>query len=95
MFISLYNSHPILTPVVGTWLFNNVVTAAVSSLPAPTRNSSSFYVWAFKFSNTVIGNISRASSTTVEKSPNWRDATANIPAGQGGQVVQNQPPTTP
>lgn len=96
MLASLLNSHPTLTPVVATWLLNNVATAAISSLPAPTKDSKPFYVWSFKFLNTVIGNIQRAKSTTLEQSPNWKDAVdAHLANMAGAQVPQNEPPAPP
>jgi hypothetical protein len=74
LLIQLFQQHPVWASVVATWLFNNVVTAFVSSFPAPTKDSSMGYVWWFKFSNTLIGNIMRAKSTSLEGSPNWSDA---------------------
>jgi hypothetical protein len=68
------SNHPYLTATVGTWLFNNVVTVLVSSLPAPTKTSSASYVYWFKVLNTIIGNVKRAQSTALENSPNWHDA---------------------
>jgi len=63
-----------LIGIIATWLFNNIVTAMVSNLPAPTKDSTARYVYWFKTLNTVVGNIARAKSTTLEKSPNWQDA---------------------
>lgn len=70
----LFKYHPYLSTTAATWIFNNIVTAFVSSFPAPTKSSGTFYVWWFTFSNTVIGNVKRAQSTAIEKSPNWEDA---------------------
>jgi hypothetical protein len=80
--MQLYQQHPYILSVVSTWMFNNVLSAFVGAFPAPTKESGIRYVWWFKFSNTVIGNIMRAKSTAIEKSPNWKDAT---------QTQQNKP----
>lgn len=69
--------HPyVLTAitVIGTWLFNNVVTVMVTALPAPTKDSSKLYTYWFSVVNGVMGNIKRAENTHVEDSPNWQDA---------------------
>lgn len=58
----------------GGWLVNNVASAAVGSLEAPTKDSTPKYQFWFKFLNTVIGNIQRAKSTALEQSPNFHDA---------------------
>lgn len=66
--------HPHLFVGIATWVFNNVATVLISSLPAPTKSSSAAYVYWFKVGNTIIGNIARAHSTDLELSPNWEDA---------------------
>lgn len=58
----------------GTWLFNNVFTAAVAALPAPTKDSTQKYIFWFKFLNSLVGNYLRAHHSEVESSPNWQDA---------------------
>jgi hypothetical protein len=57
-----------------SWLFNNVATAMISELPAPTKDSTVKYTYWFKVLNKVCGNVVRADSTAIEKSPNWEDA---------------------
>ncbi len=70
--------HPyIIVSVVSgatVWLFNNVITVMVSSLPAPTKDSSPKYVYWFKVANTIIGNLQRAHGSRIEDSPNFKDA---------------------
>jgi hypothetical protein len=68
------NDHPYLFSVVSTWIFTNIITALVSNLPAPTKESTVKYTYWFKVANTIVGNISRAGNTAVELSPNWNDA---------------------
>jgi hypothetical protein len=60
--------------IVSTWIFNNVVTVMVSSLPAPTKDSTPKYVYWFKVANTIIGNWQRAKIPRIENSPNWEAA---------------------
>lgn len=66
--------HQVLVSVVGTWLLNNIVSAFISSMPAPTKDSTTKYVYWFKVLNTIMGNLQRAKSTAIEGSPNWNDA---------------------
>ena len=66
--------HPAWAAVIATWIFNNVLTVLISSLPAPTATSTAKYVYWFKVANTIIGNVARASSTALERSPNWQAA---------------------
>lgn len=88
--------HPYISASILTWVFNNIITAAVTSMPAPKRNSSSGYVWFFTFTNTVVGNISRAKSTTLEKSPNWQDAVdSHVQTLQNGNTPVVPESTTP
>lgn len=79
---SLFQQHPYAAAAVSTWLLNNIVTAFVAAFPAPTKDSSTAYIWWFRFSNGVMGNISRAKSTTVENSPNWQDAVQRAANGK-------------
>lgn len=72
--ISWAMRHPYITGGVAVWIFNNIVTVLVSSLPAPTKDSSAKYVYWFKVANTIIGNLARAKSTALELSPNFQDA---------------------
>jgi hypothetical protein len=60
--------------VVGTWVFNNIITVLVSSLPAPTKDSTAKYRYWFTVVNTIIGNVKRAQNHSLESSPNWQDA---------------------
>jgi len=60
--------------IVGTWIFNNIVTALISSMPAPTKDSTARYIYWFKVLNTFTGNVKRAQSTAIEQSPNWQAA---------------------
>lgn len=76
--IQTFRQHPytilgIVGPVV-TWIFNNIVTNAVSSLPAPTKDATQRYIFWFKFLNKFVGNMQRADSTRLEDSPNFQDA---------------------
>lgn len=80
--IQIFQLHPnwivafTIATAIATWLFNNVVTALISNLPAPTKDSTAKYAYWFKVLNTVVGNIKRAQSTAIEQSPNWEAAVA-------------------
>jgi hypothetical protein len=69
--------HPWLISVgkyAAIWIFKDVITALVSAMPAPGKDSSAKYSYWFKFLNSFTGNVLRAQSTALEKSPNWQDA---------------------
>jgi len=88
-----YFSHHTLTLAilssVATWLFNNVITVMITSLPAPTRDSTPGYVYWFKVANTIIGNIQRAKSTAIESSPNWAAASQAHVDKMNGKATGN------
>ena len=72
--VQFVHGHPYLVSVAGTWIFNNIITVMISSLAAPTKESSASYVYWFKVLNSITGNLKRAQSTALENSPNWQDA---------------------
>lgn len=74
LLVQLFQNHPYSASIISTWIFNNVVTVLITSLPAPTKDSSQRYVYLFKVANGIMGNIARAKSTAIENSPNWQDA---------------------
>jgi hypothetical protein len=63
-------AHQVLSTVVAGVIWSSLI----SSLDAPTANSSPFYRFAFKFLNAMAANFARARSTAVESSPNFQDA---------------------
>lgn len=68
---------------VATWLVNNVITALVQNLPAPTATSTEKYKYWFKVANTIIGNLARAKNTSIENSPNFWPAVERVFALHG------------
>jgi hypothetical protein len=91
--IKLFTTHPYLASAIATWLFNNIVSALVSNLPAPTKDSSVRYVYWFKVTNSIIGNVRRAQSTTIEESPNWQAAVdAHVEKLANGSLTGAAPP---
>lgn len=84
--MSTFILHHPYAAMIGTWLVNNVVTAMISSLPAPTATSAPSYVYWFKVLNTVAGNFKRAQSTAIENSPNWQAAVDKHMAEQNGNA---------
>lgn len=68
--ISFIQAHSVIASLVAYY----IVSAFVSSLPAPTTTSSVFYVFIFKFTNTLSANLVRAYGTKVEASPNFQAA---------------------
>jgi hypothetical protein len=77
--INLFFSHQVL----GTMVLAAVWNAYVGSLSAPTKDSSPYYVFLFKFSNALAFNFARAKSTSIENSPNFEDAVKRYVAQQG------------
>lgn len=53
-------------------------SAFISGMPAPTATSGTAYKWAFSSLNIFAANFSRASSTTLEKSPNFAAAVQKV-----------------
>jgi hypothetical protein len=47
--------------VIAYWTFS----AAVGALDSPTEKNGAFYHWAFKFLNTLAGNLSRAFGSKI------------------------------
>jgi len=76
--VQFVQHHPyiVVSAVSGAtvWLFNNVITVMISSLPAPTKDSTAKYVYWFKVANTIVGNLQRAHGSRIEDSPNFKDA---------------------
>ena len=73
-------AHQVLCTVIAGVVWSSVI----SSLDAPTADSSAFYRFAFKFLNALAANFARARSTAVESSPNFQDA-LNRQTDQVGQ----------
>jgi hypothetical protein len=78
-----YQGHSVLFTVLATFFANYVWSAFVSSLDAPTGDSSPYYRFMFKFLNTLAANLARAKGTSVENSPNWQGAVAKHLAENG------------
>lgn len=67
--------HYLIYTEAGHWMMYATLSVAIGSLLAPTKQSSPFYVWFFRFSNGIIAlNPQRALNTRIESSPNWKDA---------------------
>ena len=64
--------------ILGTFITQYVWAAFIGALAAPTAQSSSMYVFWFKFLNGIAGNIARAKSANVESSPNFQPAVEKI-----------------
>jgi hypothetical protein len=71
--MTFYNflvAHQVLATVVVGYVWSSFISA----LPSPTAQSGQFYVFAFKFLNVLAANISRASGSKIESSPNFQAA---------------------
>jgi len=66
--------HFFLQTEPGHFLIYMICSAAIGSMPAPTSQSHMFYLWAFKFLNTLAANVTRAFATKIEASPNFEPA---------------------
>ena len=80
-------SNPWVAFVVGGVSLTSVKYVAdvfISSLPAPTAQSSESYRYWFTVANKFAANWSRAKSTAVENSPNFA-AAVNIQNAQQGE----------
>lgn len=74
--VSIYTNHPYIATLASYW----TLSAFIGALPAPTATSSQIYVFIYKFTNSLGGNIVRALSTRVEASPNFQAAVNNVNA---------------
>ena len=74
---NLITQHPTISAVIGYY----VVSAAIGAMPAPQAGDSRWYLFLFKFLNTLGGNLTRAFNTAVESSPNFGGAVAKLQGG--------------
>ena len=84
------SEHPVMLAAVSsflTYVANVVVTALVTNLPAPTKDSTVKYVYWFRVANTIVGSFTRAANSHVENSPNWHDAFEKRTTANGGAPV--------
>jgi hypothetical protein len=86
--VSFLTAHQVLSTFVAT----SVWSSFISALPAPQAASSQFYSFVFKFCNYLAFNLSRASSTRVENSPNFQDAVNKLPGPVDKPVVVVEAP---
>ena len=86
--VGIYTAHPYIATLVSYW----VLSAFIGALPSPTANSSALYVFIFKFSNSLGGNLLRALSTKVESSPNFQNAVNQLPGPVNKPVVVVEAP---
>ena len=87
--IDLFLAHQVWGTIAAGALWN----AFVGSLDAPTKDSGQGYTFLFKFCNTLAFNFQRASSTSIENSPNFKDAVERYLAAQSaGTLTSNVRP---
>jgi hypothetical protein len=70
-------------------------SAFISTMPAPMANSGIAYRWVFGMFNVIAANISRATSTKLEASPNFQAALNQQQVAQGQPQTQVAPTPTP
>jgi len=85
---AIYAAHPYIATLATYW----ALSAFIGALPSPTANSSPLYIFVFKFSNSLGGNLLRALSTKVESSPNFQDAVNQLPGPVNKPVVVVEAP---
>lgn len=81
--VTFVTAHQVLV----TLALGYVWSAFISALPSPTATASQFYQFSFKFLNVLAANISRASSTRIESSPNFQAAVNAMPGPVDKPVV--------
>lgn len=70
-----FSEHPYMSTGITTWILNYGISAFVNALDAPTKDSSPYYRFFFKFVTAILAqNPSRANGTKVENSPNYQDS---------------------
>jgi hypothetical protein len=65
--INFVNSHPVQATLVAKAVWD----AIIGALPAPTKDSTVYYVFVFKLMNGLAFNFQRARNTSIENSPNF------------------------
>ncbi len=80
--------------VLSTVSVGYVWAAVIGALPAPTATSGMPYQFVFKFLNILAANITRATNTKVETSPNFQ-AALNIQTDLAGQKPIQVVPSPP
>lgn len=80
---NLISAHP----VQATLAAKAVWDAIVGALAAPTKDSSTLYVFFFKLLNGLAFNFHRANSTAIESSPNFMPAVERYIAGLSPEDV--------
>jgi len=75
--IEFLQAHPTSSTLVAYYL----ASAFIGALPAPRSQASQFYLFIYKFANTLGGNLTRAFATKVEASPNWQPAIQKVVNG--------------
>lgn len=58
------------------------ISGAISNMEAPTKDSSAFYRWFFRYTNWIVANWKRGASAAIEQSPNFKDALSKITVSQ-------------
>lgn len=85
--INFFIQHPYIAASISTWWSNFFISAFCNSLPAPTKDSSQFYKFCFKFATYWLAqNPSRANGTRIEGSPNFNDALQKMADLNGGKI---------
>jgi hypothetical protein len=69
-----------------------VADVFISSLPAPTAQSTGKYRYWFTVANKFAANWGRAKNTAVESSPNWIPAVNHLNAQVGNPISIVEPP---
>ncbi len=80
--------------VLATVSVGYVWAAVIGALPAPTATSGMPYQFVFKFLNILAANITRATNTKVESSPNFQ-AAVNIQTDLANQPQIKVIPSPP
>lgn len=91
--MAFFYAHQVMCTLAAGFIWSSFISA----LPAPTATSGGAYKFFFAFFNVLAANISRASSTHVESSPNFQDAVNAMPGPKNKPVVivEANPPAKP
>jgi hypothetical protein len=89
--VGVYTAHPYISTLASYW----ILSAFIGALPSPTATSPGVYIFFFKFSNSLGGNLLRALSTRVESSPNFQAAVDIQTTKAGVAPITVQDPAKP
>jgi len=77
--------HHFWIAVAAYWIF----CAAVSALPEPAGNGSPVYLWLYRFSHTIAGNLTTVLRSRIPGLKTTSRLVAHLPRGAGEERIES------